>query len=60
MRVVKQLLGPGVQDGEHADRRSDMASVAGKFDDGVRSGLHQQGVAVTLVSPVIDFLKMFG
>ena len=26
-----------------------MASVAGKLDDGVGGGLHQQGVAVTLV-----------
>ena len=59
VRVVEQLLGPGVQDGEHADRRSDMASVAGEFDDAVRSGLHQEGVAVTLVGAqrVAEFLR---
>ena len=47
--MVEQLLGPGVQDGEHADRRADMASVAGEFDDGFGGGLHQKGIAVTLV-----------
>ena len=30
VRVVEQLLGPGVQDGEHADRRSDIASDRGR------------------------------
>jgi hypothetical protein len=49
VRVVEQLLGPCVQDGEHADRRSDLARIAGEFDDGLRGGFHQQGVAVTLV-----------
>jgi hypothetical protein len=58
VRVVEQLLGPGVQDGKHADRRSDMASVVGEFDDGLRGGLHQEGVAVTLVGAqyVAEFL----
>ena len=58
MRVVEQLLGPGVQDGEHADRRPDMARIAGEFDDGLPGGLHQQGVAVTLVGAqrVAEFL----
>ena len=49
MGVVEQLLRPGVQDGEHADGRSDMASVASELDDGLGGGLHQEGVAVTLV-----------
>ena len=58
MRMVDELLGPGVQDGEHSDRRSDMASVACEFDDGLRGGLHQQGVAVALVGAqrVAEFL----
>ena len=58
VRVVEQLLGPGVQDGEHADRRPDMARIAGEFDDGLPGGLHQQGVAVTLVGAqrVAEFL----
>jgi hypothetical protein len=38
MRVVEQLLRPSVQDGEHADRRCDVTSVAGEFDDGLRGG----------------------
>jgi hypothetical protein len=47
-----------VQDGEQADRRSDMASVAGELDDSLGGGLHQQGVAVTLVGAqrVAEFL----
>ena len=49
VRVVEQLLGPGVQDGEHADGAADVARIAGQFDDGLGGGLHQQGVAVTLV-----------
>ena len=49
MRVIKQLLRPCVQNGEHADRRSDVASIAGELDDGVCRGLHEQGVAVALV-----------
>jgi hypothetical protein len=47
--VVEQLLRPGVQNGEHVDGRPDMASVASKLEDGLGSGLHQEGVAVTLV-----------
>ncbi len=42
--------GPGVQDGEHADRRSDVTSVVGEFDDGQRGGPHQQGVPVALMA----------
>jgi hypothetical protein len=49
MRAVEQLLGPGAQDGEDADRGSDVAWIAGEFDDGLGGGLHQQGVTVTLV-----------
>ncbi len=49
MRVVEKLLRPCVQDGEHADHATDMAWIAGKFDDGLGGGLHQHGVTVTLV-----------
>ena len=47
--MVDELLGPGVQDGEHADGGADEAGVAGQLDDGLGRCLHQQGVAVTLV-----------
>jgi hypothetical protein len=49
MRVVQELLRPGVQDSKHADSAADMAGIAGEFDDGLGDGLHQQGIAVTLV-----------
>ena len=49
MGVEGQLLGPGVQDGEHADGAADVARVAGEFDDRLGGGLHQDGVAVALV-----------
>ena len=47
--MVEQLLGPVVPDGEDADRGSDVAWIAGEFDDGPGGCLHQQGVTVTLV-----------
>jgi hypothetical protein len=52
------LLGPGMQDGEQANRRADVARVAGKFADGLRGYLHQKGLAVTLVGVrrVAEFL----
>src|SRR4051812_8975113 len=33
MRVEDQLLGPGVQNGEHADGTAHVARIAGEFDD---------------------------
>ena len=56
--MVEQLLGPCVQDGEHADCRSNVTSIAGEFDNGLGGGFHQQGVAVTLVGAqrVAEFL----
>jgi hypothetical protein len=47
--VKEKLLGPRMQDGKHTDRAADMAWVASEFDDGLRGGLHQDGVAITLV-----------
>ena len=47
--VKEKLLRPRVQDGKHTDRAADMAWVASEFDDGLGGGLHQDGVAVTLV-----------
>mgnify|MGYP006178401063 CR=1 FL=1 len=49
MRVVKELLGPGMKHGEHADGGADEARIAGKLDDRLGGRLHQQGVAVALV-----------
>ena len=40
--VIDELLGPGVQDSEHADHAADMAWIAGELDDGVGGGLHQK------------------
>jgi len=42
MGMVEQLLGPGVQDGEHADGAAHIARVAGQLDDGLGRRLHQQ------------------
>ena len=42
MRVVEELLRPGAQNGEHAKRGADVASVAGEFEDSLCRGLHQQ------------------
>jgi len=50
VRAVEDLLGPGVEDGEHAYGAADEASVVGKVDDGLGRSLHQQGVAVTLLA----------
>src|ERR1019366_8149009 len=47
--VKEKLLRPHMQDGKHTDRAADMAWVASEFDDGLRVGLHQDGVAVALV-----------
>ena len=47
--VKEKLLRPRMQDGKHTDRAADMARVTCEFDDGLRGGLHQDGVAVTLV-----------
>jgi hypothetical protein len=49
MGMEEELLGPGVQNGEYADRAADMARIAGKLDDRLGRGLHQHGVTVTLV-----------
>jgi hypothetical protein len=47
--VKEKLLRPRMQDGKHTDRAANMAWVASEFDDGLGGGLHQDGVAVTLV-----------
>ena len=40
VRMVDELLGPGVEDGEHAYGAADEAAVVGKHD-GVGRSLHQ-------------------
>jgi hypothetical protein len=47
--MKEKLLRPRMQDGKHTNRAADVAWVTSEFDDGLRSGLHQHGVAVTLV-----------
>src|SRR5258705_5438585 len=49
MRMVEQLLGPGVENGEHADGAPDEAAIAGELNDRFGDGLEQHTVAVTLV-----------
>ena len=41
VRMVDELLGPGVEDGEHAYGAADEAAVVGKLYDGVGRSLHQ-------------------
>src|SRR5262245_8678302 len=49
MRVVDELLRPGVQHCHHADGAADVAPITAQLDDGLRGRLHQRGVAVALV-----------
>jgi len=49
MGVVDELLGPGMQDGEHADGGADVSWIAGDLDNGIGGSLHQKGIAVALV-----------
>jgi hypothetical protein len=58
MRMQVQLLGPGVQHGEHADGAADVPRIAGQFDDRSGTGLHQHAIAVTLVGA--QHLAQFG
>ena len=51
MRVVKELLGPGMKHGEYTNGGADEAGIAGKLDDRLGRRLHQQSVAVALVAP---------
>jgi hypothetical protein len=50
MRVEVKLLGPGVQDGQHADRAANMAGVAGQLDDRLARRRHQRAIAVALMT----------
>ncbi len=45
MRMVDELLRPGVQDRKHAGRAADVTPVAAKLDYGFRRRLHEQRVA---------------
>ena len=49
MRVVEELLRPGMKDGEDADGAADEAAIAGELNDRCGGGLEQHTVAVTLV-----------
>lgn len=50
MRVIEKLLGPGMENSQHANGRTDKARIAGELDDRPRRSLHQGGVAVALVA----------
>ena len=50
MRVEVKLLGPGVQDGQHADRAANMAGVAGQLGDRLARRRHQRAIAVALMT----------
>src|SRR5262249_18618771 len=47
--VVMELLGPGMENSQYSWGAADEAGVAGNIDDGMRCGLHQEGIAVLLV-----------
>ena len=49
MRVVDQLLGPGVQHSQNADGAANITLVAGQLDDRFACRLHQRRVAVALI-----------
>jgi len=50
VRVVEELLRPGVQNGEDADSRSDVAGIVSQLDDCLSRCLHQQRVAILLIA----------
>src|SRR5208283_589058 len=39
MGVIEELLGPGMEHGQHADGAADKALIAGQLDDGLRRRL---------------------
>ena len=47
--MVMELLGPSMENSQHAWGAADEAGVAGNIDDGMGCGLHQQGISVLLV-----------
>ena len=49
MRMVEELLRPGVQNRHHADSGADVAPITGQLDNGFRGRFHERGVAVALV-----------
>ena len=49
MRMVDELLCPGVQHRHHADGAADVAPIAGQLDNGLCGCFHERGVAVALV-----------
>ena len=50
MRMVDELLGPGVQNSKDANGRSDEAGIASQLDDRLGRCLDQQRVAIFLVA----------
>jgi hypothetical protein len=47
--VMQQVLAPGVQNAEKADRRPEMLGIRGDLQQRVRAGLEQQAVDLLLV-----------
>ena len=51
VRVIDQLLGPGVQHSQNADGAADIALVAGQLDDRFARRLHQRGEPCAVAAP---------
>ena len=49
MRMMPQVLRPGVQHGKHADACAEMARIGGDFQQRLGSGAEQQAIKQTLV-----------
>lgn len=59
MRMIDQALRPGVQDGDAADLSPQVTVIAGKFRDGLGSGLEEDAIDCLLV-PEGERPKLFG
>src|SRR5262249_13944966 len=47
--MVMELLGPSMENSQHAWGGAEEAGVAGNIDDGMCCGLHEEGISVLLV-----------
>ncbi len=49
MGVMKQGLSPGVQHGQKADPRSEVATIGSDLEQGLRDGTKQESVEAALI-----------
>jgi len=49
VRMVKELLRPGVKNSKNTDRAADEAGISSDVDDRLGRRLHQHGITVTLI-----------